>query len=281
MEEPRLGQFCAEYQGLRVPIRWHEWGPPSGRPVVCVHGLTRTGRDFDALARALAAAGRRVLCPDVPGRGLSGWLPDPALYAVPTYLALLQPLLAAVGPHDFVGTSMGGLIGMAAAAQPELRTGRLVLNDVGPFLPAAALARIRAYLAAAPQEFPDLAALEGHLRRVHAPFGPLSDAEWAHLARHSARITPAGRIALHYDPRILEPMPEQPTDLDLWALWPQVATGRPVLVLRGEHSDLLDAATAARMAESPGVQLATIRGVGHAPALMEPGQITLIRDFLG
>ncbi len=262
-----------------MSLRWHEWGPPDGRPVVCVHGLTRNGRDFDALAQALAAKGRRVICPDIPGRGISGWLPAGALYAVPTYVGVLAPLLAELGEYDWVGTSMGGLIGMGLAGLPFDRMRRLVLNDVGPFIPAAALVRIRDYLSAAPTQFADLAALEAQLRTVHKPFGPLTDAEWRHLALHSARMTADGRMRLHYDPRIVEPMQGPLADVDLWALW-DWAVQHPVLVLRGAESDLLTAATAARMDEHPDTMLVTLPGVGHAPALMDAGQIKTVLDFL-
>jgi pimeloyl-ACP methyl ester carboxylesterase len=144
--------------------------------VVCVHGLTRNGRDFDVLAQALAAQGRRVICPDIPGRGISGWLPAGMLYAVPTYVAVLTPLLAELGEYDWVGTSMGGLIGMGLVSLPFDRLGRMVLNDIGPFIPEAALARIRDYLSHSPPRFANLAAVEAHLRLVHAPFGSLIDA---------------------------------------------------------------------------------------------------------
>jgi pimeloyl-ACP methyl ester carboxylesterase len=275
---PRLGQIATSFGEGEVVLRWWEWGPASGAPVICVHGLTRNGRDFDALAQALADQGRRVLCVDVPGRGVSGWLPRGELYAVPVYAACFAPLIAAIGEHDWVGTSMGGLIGMALGAAPGSAMRRLVLNDIGAFLPAAALGRIRDYLALAPVEFENLAALEAHLRRVHAPFGPLSDAQWAHLAAHSARATGSGRVRLHYDPAIAAPMAEaQPADLDLWPLW-EAASARPTLVLRGETSDLLLPETAARMAQRARVE--TISGCGHAPALMEVSQLALIADFL-
>jgi pimeloyl-ACP methyl ester carboxylesterase len=146
MEYPRTGSMHCPFEGGAVSLRWHEWGPASGKPVVCVHGLTRNGRDFDVLAQALAAQGRRVICPDIPGRGISGWLPAGMFYAVPTYVAVLTPLLAELGDYDWVGTSMGGLIGMGLVSLPFDRLGRMALNDIGPFIPEAALARIRDYL---------------------------------------------------------------------------------------------------------------------------------------
>jgi pimeloyl-ACP methyl ester carboxylesterase len=259
---PRMGSLRGPFDFGALTLRWTEWGPVDGRPVVCVHGLTRNGRDFDALAQALAAQGRRVICPDVPGRGISDWLPSGALYGVPTYVAALSPLLAQLGEYDWVGTSMGGLIGMGLCAVPDVAMRRMVLNDIGPF-----------------PEYASLAAVEAQLRKVHAPFGPLSDAEWAHLAQRSARVTASGKFVLHYDPAIVEPMAGPLADVDLWPLW-ELCAKRPVLVLRGESSDLLLPETAARMGEAPQVTVETISGCGHAPALMDPAQIALILRFL-
>jgi len=275
---PRIGSIRGTFDFGPLTLRWTEWGPVDGRPVVCVHGLTRNGRDFDALARAMAARGRRVICPDMPGRGISDWLPSGALYAVPTYVAALVPLLAQLGEYDWIGTSMGGLIGMGLCAVPGVAMRRMVLNDIGPFVPVASLERIRDYLQAFP-EYASLAAVEAQLRKVHAPFGPLSDAEWAHLARHSARMTAGRKFVLHYDPAIVAPMAGTPADVDLWPLW-EACIKRPVLVLRGESSDLLLPETAARMGQAPGVTVETIPGCGHAPALMDPTQIALILRFL-
>ncbi|WP_431280653.1 alpha/beta fold hydrolase [Humitalea sp. 24SJ18S-53] len=276
---PRTGAIRVPFQPAPVTLRWYEWGPADGRPVVCVHGLTRSGRDFDALAQALAADGRRVICPDVPGRGISDWFADGTQYGVPYYVAVLAPMLAALGEYDWVGTSMGGLIAMGVAAMPDNRMRRLVLNDVGPFIPKASLDRIGAYLAL-DQVFASFAALEAHLRFIHAPFGALSDVEWRHLATTSARVTADGRWRLHYDPAIGDPLRGGvEADMDLWPMWEAVAA-RPVLLLRGALSDLLLPEVAARMAEAPSVRLETIPGCGHAPALMNAHQTGLIADFL-
>lgn len=260
-------------------LAWTEWGPEQGEPVLCVHGLTRTGRDFDALADALAGQGRRVLCPDLPGRGASDRLPDPSLYVPPTYVAALSHLLARLeGPVDWVGTSLGGICGMAIAATPGQPIRRLVLNDVGVHVPKDSIARIGDYLGQE-TEFADLPALERHLRAVHAPFGALSDAEWRHLAETSARPAPGGRVALHYDPAIAAPFRAGvEADMDLSPLWARVTV--PVLLLRGAESDLLPAETARAMARRPGVRLAEIPGCGHAPALMDADQIGLVSEFL-
>jgi pimeloyl-ACP methyl ester carboxylesterase len=279
LSEPRRGAIRVALPFGPLNIRWVEWGPVEGEPVLCVHGLTRTGRDFDALARALAGEGRRVLCPDMPGRGESGWLPDGALYAVPTYAAACAQLLAALGrPFDWVGTSMGGLIGMALAASPETAPRRMVLNDVGPFVPATALQRIAAYLSL-DLSFPDMAAWTAHVRKAYAPFGPLTEAEWRHLAETSGRLTAAGRVVPHYDPAIRAPFAASAAeDISLWELWDRLAL--PMLALRGEASDILPAEAAARMAEKPGVRVETIPGCGHAPALMDAAQVEMIRRFL-
>jgi pimeloyl-ACP methyl ester carboxylesterase len=262
-----------------LSLAWTEWGPEDGAPVVCVHGLTRTGRDFDALAAALAGQGRRVLCPDLPGRGASDWLPDPSLYVPPSYVVALSHLLARLdGPVDWVGTSLGGICGIALAAVPGNPIRRLVLNDIGTLVPKAAMARIRDYLGETPA-FTDLAALEAHLRAVHAPFGPLSDAEWRHLAETSARPGPEGGLALHYDPAIAAPiLAAEPADMDLSPFWTAVAA--PTLLIRGADSDLLLPATARTMATRPGMELVEIPGCGHAPALMDRGQIGLVGRFL-
>jgi pimeloyl-ACP methyl ester carboxylesterase len=263
-------------------LAWTEWGPvdAAAPPVVCVHGLTRNGRDFDALAEALAARGRRVLCPDLPGRGASDWLPDKMAYAPPAYVVALAHLLARIdGPVDWVGTSLGGICGMMVAAAEGQPIRRLVLNDIGSYAPQAAMARIRGYIGTE-LSFPDLAALEAHLRQVHAPFGPLTDAQWRHLAEISARKLPDGRIGLHYDPAIAAPVlaQERAEALDLSFIWNRVAV--PTLLIRGAESDLLLAETAAEMAKRPDVRLETIAGCGHAPALMDEAQIALVADFL-
>jgi pimeloyl-ACP methyl ester carboxylesterase len=259
-------------------LAWVEWGPEDGAPVLCVHGLTRNGRDFDALAQALAARGRRVLCPDLPGRGASDWLEDPVLYVPPSYAAALAHLLARLDqPVDWVGTSLGGICAMLVGAAPGHPIRRLVLNDIGATIPQAALARIRDYMGATPPRFGTLAEVEAHLARVHAPFGPGTD--WAHLARHSARALAEGGFALHYDPAIATPvLAAEPAETDLSPLWAMNAA--PTLLIRGAESDLLTAATARAMAQRPGVSLLEIAGCGHAPSLMPADQVSAVVDFL-
>jgi pimeloyl-ACP methyl ester carboxylesterase len=260
-------------------LAWTEWGPLDGAPVLCVHGLTRNGRDFDALAQALAEAGRRVFCPDLPGRGASAWLPDARMYVPPTYVTALAHLLARLDkPVDWVGTSLGGLCGMMVAAAEGQPIRRLVLNDIGSRVPAGAAKRIASYVQDR-LRFDDLAGLEAHLRHVHASFGPLTDAQWRHMAETSARTLPDGGVAPHYDPAIGLPFAQAAEGpIELGMLWDRVAM--PVLLLRGAESDVLEAETAARMAGRPGVELVEIAGTGHAPALADAVQITLVREFL-
>jgi pimeloyl-ACP methyl ester carboxylesterase len=261
-------------------LSYAEWGKPdAARTIICVHGLTRNGRDFDHLATVLQDHAR-VICPDIVGRGLSDALADPEHYALPTYVAHMLQLLGKLelGAADWVGTSMGGLIGMGVAASgAPIR--RLVLNDIGPFLPKAALERINMYLGLS-LSFATLEALEAHLREIHAGFGPLSDAEWRHLAEHSASRREDGTFRLSYDQRLGEPMKRGPIeDVDLWPVWDQIRC--PVLVLRGAESDLLLAATAEEMTRrGPGAEVVEIDGTGHAPALMAKDQIEIVRDWL-
>jgi pimeloyl-ACP methyl ester carboxylesterase len=261
-------------------LSYAEWGhPDAARIIICVHGLTRNGRDFDHLATVLQDHAR-VICPDMVGRGLSDPLGDPEHYALPTYVAHMLQMLDKLELRevDWVGTSMGGLIGMGVAASgAPIR--RLVLNDIGPFIPKAALEHINIHLGLS-LSFASLDALEAHLREVHAGFGPLSDAEWRHLAEHSASRREDGMFRLSYDQRLAEPMKRGPIeDVDLWPVWDQIRC--PVLVLRGTKSNLLLAATAAEMTRrGPGAEIVEIDGTGHAPALMAKDQIAIVRDWL-
>jgi pimeloyl-ACP methyl ester carboxylesterase len=264
-------------------LAFEEWGDPLAPPVLCVHGLTRNARDFDAMAAALTES-FRVICVDLPGRGASEWLDDPMLYQAPHYVTALSHLIAWIGRDTaFVGTSLGGICGMVTAAMDGAPITRLVLNDVGPFIPAAALRRIRDYMVASSDSplmtrFPDIDTIERHLRLVHAPFGPLSDAQWAQLARNSARPLPDGRFAMHYDPRIAEPLRDSdPIDADMWSFWDRIRV--PRLVLRGETSDILLPETLVRM-EASGALAYVVPMTGHAPALLDPPQIEAIRAFL-
>jgi len=270
----------ADAPGL-LELAFTDWGDPAAaRTVLCLHGLTRNSRDFDYLAEALAADAR-VVALDIAGRGNSAWLADASRYQAPTYVAHVAAFLGAMGlaEVDLVGTSMGGIIGMGLAATAPTLVRRLVLNDVGGFIPKEALEPIAAYLGAPPPVFPDLAALERHLREIHQGFGPLTDAQWAHLARHSARPVPGG-LAMHYDPKIATPfLATIAQDVELWPLYDAITC--PTLLLRGAESRLLPKAVAEEMTRrGPRAERATFAGIGHAPALMAEEQIRAVRDFL-
>ena len=261
-------------------VTYYEWGDADNpRVVVCAHGLTRNGRDFDALALALAPR-FRVVCPDVAGRGLSQWLPYKQDYGYPLYLADMAAILARTGADQvsWVGTSMGGLIGMMLAGQAETPIQRLLLNDVGPFIPRAALERLAIYVGKAPN-FATLEELERYLRIVMAPFGALSDEQWHHLAVHSSLRNDDGSLSLSYDPAISNAFAGPLQDVALWPVWDAICC--PTLVVRGADSDLLLRTTAEEMTQrGPRAQLVEFAGVGHAPALMAEDQIAAVRDFL-
>jgi len=255
-----------------------EMGNPAAPPVVCVHGLTRNGHDFDTLMEALAEQ-FLVIAPDLPGRGRSEWLADGKLYQPAAYVQALAHLLAVIGrPVMWVGTSLGGICGMmigAAAGQPITK---MVLNDIGPQIPAAALARIRDYIVSAPESFADLDELESYLRMVHGTFGKLSDKDWARMAEFSARPLPSGRIALHYDPKIVEPIRTQaPKAVEMWDLWERIRI--PVLAIRGEASDLLLPETLRRMVAAGATSL-VVPGAGHAPPLTDRASLEAVVAFL-
>jgi len=261
-------------------VVWYEWGATdAAQVVICVHGVARNGRDFDVLGAALAST-HRVLAVDMPGRGRSDWLRDASDYAFPAYLATLTALIAASGADEvsLVGTSMGGLLGMAMAAQPDTPIARLVVNDIGPVIEPAALTRIGGYLGADPL-FDSYAALNAYVREISAPFGPLTDVQWDHVARTNARQDETGRWRLGYDPRIAHNFRAQPPPADFWPLWDAVRC--PTLVLRGAQSDLLGAATALAMTgRGPRAELVEIAGVGHAPMLMADDQVDVVTRFL-
>jgi pimeloyl-ACP methyl ester carboxylesterase len=319
--QPRIGSFQGCSPGGFHEVFYTEWGDPAAtRVIVCCHGLTRNGRDFDFLAQRLArgfepaqATGQetdsrgswftnlwrraeaatqsqapasvRVICPDVTGRGRSEWLRDPANYGYPQYMSDMTALIARLGvPQvDWIGTSMGGLIGMFLAASPSTPIRSLVVNDVGPVLPRSALLRIADYVGR-DDRFPNLAEVEAHLRQIHSSFGPLTDQQWRHLALHGHRFHADGSYGLAYDPGIAVNVRAAVRDWDFWASWEAIAC--PVLVLRGSRSDLLSAEVADAMSQGgpngrgPKGDLVTFDGIGHAPALMSSDQIETVVRWL-
>ena len=268
-------------------VAYAEWGPSDAAQVVlCVHGLTRNGRDFDFLARRLAQRGLRVIAPDLPGRGKSDWVPTATDYATPLYMAAMAAVIARSGAQavDWIGTSLGGHVGMEMAALPGAPIRRLVLNDFGARVAGAALQRIGAYLRIK-RRFATIEELETHLRSIHEPFGKLTDAQWRHMAEHSAVKTEDGDYRQHYDPAIGRSFSwPLMVDIALWNVWEKVAC--PVLILRGEDSDLLHASTVREMqkrgiaGKNGLVRAVEVREVGHAPPLMSDAQISLIEEFL-
>ena len=264
-----------------LDLAWFEHGDPDAdRTVLCVHGLTRNAHDFDLLGARLAASAR-VIAIDVPGRGASSWLNDPEGYTVPDYARQLRSFIEALelDSFDWVGTSMGGLIAMEMQRDGGLPCERLVLNDIGPFLPASQLALIAGYLGL-DQRFDDIAAAEAHLRVIHAGFGPLSDERWRQLAEHSVRRC-GSQYKMHYDPDIKIPFLEQGNaDIEMWDAFDAITC--PTLLLRGTESNILDEATAAAMTtRGPKARRIDFKGVGHAPSLMVEDQIEAVAGFLG
>lgn len=261
-------------------VVYHEWGDADNpRVAICVHGLARNGRDFDALAQALIPT-HRVLAVDMPGRGESEWLRDAGDYAFPTYLTTLTALFARSGAQqvDFVGTSMGGLLGIVLAAQPGSPIARLIVNDVGPTIDPAGLQRIGSYVGLNPV-FETYAEIETYVRTISAPFGPLTDAQWTHLTRSNVRQRADGQWLLAYDPKIAVPLGRASSPTDLWPLWDAIQC--PTLVLRGTQSDLFSHATAQAMAaRGPRPRVVEFAGVGHAPMLQSAEQIRPVVEFL-
>ena len=285
--EPRLKELSVLGHGGFRRLAYAEWGPPKAeRTIVCVHGLSRTGRDFDTLATALAEQGARVVAPDLPGRGRSEWLDSPAHYTDRAYTRAMSALIARLDVEqvDWVGTSLGGHIGMLVAAERATPVSRLVLNDFGARVSAAALRRIGSYFARS-WRFTSIDQMEAHLRDVHAPFGKLSDAQWRHLAEHSAAPDDRGGLRFHFDPGIGARF-GIPLWLDvvLWQVWDKIEC--PVLILRGEHSELLARSTVCEMVrrgvagKAGRVSSIEFADCGHAPALMDSAQITAVKAFL-
>jgi pimeloyl-ACP methyl ester carboxylesterase len=279
---PRSRYFvCADRE-----IHFMDWSPAQGAPqrgtVVAWHGLARTGRDMDPLAEHLSAQGYRVICPDTIGRGLSQWSPEPKReYCLAFYARIAVDLVNLLQLERFhwVGTSMGGAIGMVCAGGAlKGRIQRLVLNDIGPQLAEPAIERIRSY-AGNPASFATVGELELYFRSIYKPYGHLSDAQWTLLTESSVRRLPNGRVTPHYDPAMVMQFTEHPDDYALWDTYDRIDV--PVLCLRGADSDLLlaDAAEAMR-GRGPRALVVTIEGCGHAPALNVPEQMALVQRFL-
>lgn len=280
MKEASL--LCVDSTGYHR-LHYYEWGDAANpRIVICVHGLTRNGRDFDVLAERLSAD-FRVISPDVAGRGKSDWLAVKTDYGYPQYVSDTAALVARVTRSadqriSWVGTSMGGLIGMVIAARPGNPIERLVINDVGMLIPKAALERLARYVGKEPL-FPSLEGLEAYIRRISAPFGPLTDAQWRHLTIHAAIQHTDGRWGVRYDPAIGAAFGGELADVDLSVFWNAITC--PTLLLRGAESDILLRETVDAMrASGPKPKLIEFPGLGHAPMLMADDQVEAVRTFL-
>jgi pimeloyl-ACP methyl ester carboxylesterase len=295
MTEPSLHYVsCHDADGGHRMAYW-QWGnPQSGHVVICVHGLSRQGRDFDVLAQALCAKSPdiRVICPDVVGRGQSDYLKDPQGYQIPAYAADMLTLLAQIKPTtlDWVGTSMGGLIGLVLSGQPDLplptSVRRLVLNDVGPVIEWQALQRIGEYLGH-PVQFSSVQEAADFLLSISTTFGPHTPKAWLALSRHMVKPMANGseRLVLHYDPNIAVPFrtmtPEsaQQSEALLWQLYDQVTA--QTLLTRGALSDLLTPETALQMTQrGPKAKLVEFAGIGHAPTFVADDQVNTVASFL-
>ena len=296
MTEPTLNYvFCPDANGGHRMAYW-QWGnPDAGHVIVCAHGLSRQGRDFDVLAQALVARGGsdvRVVCPDVVGRGQSDWLKDPMGYQIPAYAADMLALLAQLKPTvlDWVGTSMGGLIGMVVCGQPGLPlpvpVRKLLLNDVGPVIQWEAIQRIGMYLGNAPR-FASVEQAATAMWAISTSFGPHTPEQWLALSRHMVKPVPDGQgaVTLHYDPAIAVPfrtVTKESADAGeamLWQLYDQITAD--TLLVRGAQSDLLLHETALAMTQrGPKARLLEFDGVGHAPTFIANNQVLAGTSFL-
>ena len=286
MSEPKLNTIdCTDAQGGHRMAYW-EWGDAHNPHVVlCVHGLGRQGRDFDTLAKALSRKAR-VICPDVAGRGHSDWLKDPMAYQLPFYAADMVALIAQLQPKtlDWVGTSLGGLSGMAVAGSVPDLVRRLVLNDVGPVTNWPAIVRIRSYIGQT-GHFETVQQAADAMWAISSTFGPHTKEQWLALCAPMMRALPTGGFTLHYDPAIAQPLQSLTEEqalqgqAQMWQLYDAITAD--TLVLRGGESDLLAPATALAMTQrGPKAQLVEFAGVGHAPTLVAENQVEVVRKFL-
>jgi len=301
VSKPQFDEVQCPHPEGQHRMAYVRWGDPDApRVIVCAHGLTRQGRDFDLLAQALVSQSPeplQVICPDVAGRGRSEWLDNPALYQIPQYasdmLVMLGQVQARLGSKpmqslDWVGTSMGGLIGMVLAGQPGLPlpapVRRLVLNDVGPAITWSSVERMKTYVGQYGQ-FPDLDAVASALKALSLGFGPVLPDVWREMSSHMTRPGPDGALTLHYDPAIGVPLramtPESASagEAALWALYDQIQA--QTLLIRGQDSDLLTPEIAVNMTQrGPHAKLQTWPGFGHAPTLTSDDQIQVLTSFL-
>lgn len=279
MKMPTPTSLFVSCEGLEVHCV--EWGATDKPPVILWHGLARTARDFDVLAASLSER-YRVLVPDTIGRGMSQWSSNPGTeYCFAFYARLVECLVDSLRIEKFswVGTSMGGALGIRVAAGPlAARLERLILNDMGPEPNAQAMARIRNYIGS-PPEFDTVSQFEAYCKEIYRPFGWHSDEQWRYMALTSLRRLPSGKITPHYDPQIVRQLIDHPDDFTQWRAFDQITA--PMLLLRGTSSDLVLPQHAAAMKQHrPQLEIVEIDGCGHAPALNVPEQLDLVRRFI-
>lgn len=266
-----------------VDIAYTECGPEDGHPLFCAHGLLSNGRDYDALALKLAEQGYRVICMDLPGRGRSGWFADKTLYAPPHYVPFCLGLIGALAwdnAFDWLGVSLGGMLGMAIAPMQGVKMQRLILVDIGPEIPGAALDEVAAF-AKAPTLYESKDQAVSFLKTRCAAWGLTREEQWNHLIAHNIIAQPDGRFRLHYDPAIGATLSTENETLAFWELWAQIK--QPTLLLRGGQSKILPESVAQRMAQDHTGASFTQRvypQCGHVPSLMEDAQIDDVAAWL-
>lgn len=259
-------------------ITYYTWGNPINPVLMMVHGLSRNGRDYDVLAEALSDR-YYVVCPDMPGRGFSDWLPESVEYSYTQYMSDLTALIARLNVTEvsWLGSSMGALLGMIMASLPNTPVKKLIMNDIGPFITSTALQKIRSYVGLMPT-FPTFELGLNFIKQIYAPFGNLTDDQWMHMATHSLTQMPDSVYRLHYDPRIAI-FNEDQKDVNLWPCWFGISC--PTLVVRGASSEIFPRDVCDQMiANNAMASMCEIEGAGHAPALMSEAEIAIVRDWL-
>jgi len=264
-------------------VSYIEWGKKNSQPIICVHGLSRNAHDFDLLARKLVDIKKFVVCPDIVGRGDSDWLLDPKDYTYPLYLSDMTALIARLNVNSvgWIGTSMGGMLGMVLAAFAKSPVKYLILNDIGPFIPAEGLNRIKSYRNRVHTlKFDTLEHANQYFRENYTSFGLSSDEEWEHFTLYSTREGPDGKYILRTDPAVNIPSSMgKVSDIDLWYVWREIKC--PVLVIRGRESDLLTAETVTKMKEThSNCESIEVANAGHAPALVDPETVGYILQWI-
>jgi len=262
-------------------LNYLQWGEENHETLICVPGITRNARDFDYLAAKMSSQ-YRIICPDIAGRGDSDHLENDEAYNYLQYNADMNALIARlrVDQVNWLGTSMGGIIGMVLASVPNTPIKRLIINDIGPEVSRDALMSIAEYIGKS-EEFASLTEAETYLREIYSEFAPMSDSDWQEMAKHSSKSTDSGAYRLKFDPKIGDAFRDSITyfDIDMWDTWEQISC--PVLVLRGKDSRFLTQETAARMQDNrPDVTLVEFENTGHTPTLRNAEQVSVIEEWL-